>query len=137
MEILGKVSTPMEIGINLDSEESPLLEKDNLYRQVVGSLLYLSNCTRPDLSFSVGVLSRCLCSPREIHWKAVQRLFQYLNQSASCLIIIINLCIMIVESFPCVSTVQYSSRNICMVYSHQELSVNNTPPSSVSINESQ
>jgi hypothetical protein len=64
MEILGKASTPMELGVNFDSEESPLLGKDNLYRQAVGSLLYLSNCTRPDLSHSVGILSRYLCSPR-------------------------------------------------------------------------
>ena len=84
MEILGKASTPTEIGLNLDSEDSPLLGNDNLYRQAVGSLLYLSNCTRPDLSFSVGVLSRYLCSPREVHWKAVQRTFQYLNQSSNC-----------------------------------------------------
>ena len=84
MELLGNASTPLEVGLKLDTEESALLGEGNQYRQAVGSLIYLSNCTRPDLAFTVGVLSRYLCSPREIHWKAVQRVFQYLNQTKAC-----------------------------------------------------
>ena len=48
------------------------------YLQAVGSLMYLMVCTRPDLAFSVGVVSRFSSDPREIHWSAIHRIFRYL-----------------------------------------------------------
>jgi hypothetical protein len=78
MTLLSGVPTPLEIGNKLDCKESEFLPADNQFRQAVGSLLYLANCTRPDLAYTVGVLSRYLGTPREVHWKAVQRVFQYL-----------------------------------------------------------
>ena len=48
------------------------------YRALVGSLLYLSCHTRPDISFAVGVLARFLDSPSLEHWKAGKRVLRYL-----------------------------------------------------------
>ena len=40
-----------------------------LYRQLVGSLLYLTH-SHPDLSFSIGRVSRYMQTRHESHWKA-------------------------------------------------------------------
>ena len=47
------------------------------YRALVGSLLYLSCHTRPDISFAVGVLPRFVERPSVIHWKAGKRVLRY------------------------------------------------------------
>lgn len=49
------------------------------YRQTVGSLLYLSVATRPDISYTVGVVSRFLSNPKEVHVNAVKRILKYLK----------------------------------------------------------
>lgn len=51
------------------------------YREAVGSLLYLANATRPDISFAVNVLSRHQVNPTEDDWKMVQRVFCYLMKT--------------------------------------------------------
>jgi hypothetical protein len=45
-----------------------------LYHQLVGSLLYLTH-THPDLLLVVGLVSRYMQTPHEIHWKAAKRYF--------------------------------------------------------------
>ena len=41
--------------------------------------MYLAISTRPDISYSVGVLSRFSANPALQHWAAVKHLFQYLK----------------------------------------------------------
>jgi hypothetical protein len=48
-----------------DGGETPLVE-NTLYRQLVGSLLYLTH-SRPYLSYAVGAISRFMQQPHEIH----------------------------------------------------------------------
>ena len=48
------------------------------YREAVGSLMYASVATRPDISHAVSTLSRFLNNPGPIHWEAVKRVFRYL-----------------------------------------------------------
>ncbi len=36
------------------------------YRKVIGGLIYLMTCTRPDISYSVSILSRYMQEPREL-----------------------------------------------------------------------
>ena len=50
-----------------DFGSSPLVD-NSLYRQLVGSLLYLTHC-RPDLYYVVGVVARYMQEPHHIHWK--------------------------------------------------------------------
>jgi hypothetical protein len=50
------------------------------YREAVGSLMYPSICTCPDIAFAVSVLSQFNSCYSEFHWtKGVVRLFRYLK----------------------------------------------------------
>eukprot|EP00253_Pinus_taeda_P006160 PITA_06160 len=49
-----------------------------LYHQLVGKLLYLTH-THPDLSFVVGLVSRFMQNPHEIHWKEDKRILRYVR----------------------------------------------------------
>ncbi|RVX14319.1 Retrovirus-related Pol polyprotein from transposon TNT 1-94 [Vitis vinifera] len=49
------------------------------YAQIIGSLMYLMNCTRPDIAYVVGRLSRYTQSPNQDHWTIVRRVLKYLR----------------------------------------------------------
>ena len=49
------------------------------YQEVVGSLLYLSTGTRPDISQAVAVLSRFMANHQQTNWKAAKRVLRYLK----------------------------------------------------------
>jgi hypothetical protein len=54
--------------------------KDNiLYMEAIGSLLYLMMTSRPDIAYTVSLLSRYMQKPMEDHWTAVKRIFKYLK----------------------------------------------------------
>ena len=44
-----------------------------LYQSVVGSLMYLATCTRPDIAYAVGMLARFSSKPNQSHWTAAKR----------------------------------------------------------------
>jgi len=44
-----------------------------LYQSVVGSLMYLATCTRPDIAYAVGMLARFTSKPNRSHWVAAKR----------------------------------------------------------------
>ena len=49
------------------------------YASTVGSFMYAILCTRPDICYVVGLVSRYQYSPGEAHWKAVKRILRYLK----------------------------------------------------------
>lgn len=49
------------------------------YQEVIGSLLYLANATRPDLAYSTSDMSRFNAKHSEEHWIAVKRILRYLR----------------------------------------------------------
>ena len=49
------------------------------YASVVGSLNYVQTCTRPDISFAVGMLGRYQSNPGIDHWKAAKKVLRYLQ----------------------------------------------------------
>jgi hypothetical protein len=53
-----------------------------IYRQAIGSLIYLMTCTRPDISYSVSTLSKFMQEPRELHWRFLKRLLRYLKTTS-------------------------------------------------------
>uniref|UniRef100_A0A6V7J2D0 Reverse transcriptase Ty1/copia-type domain-containing protein n=1 Tax=Bracon brevicornis TaxID=1563983 RepID=A0A6V7J2D0_9HYME len=76
------VATPIELGTRIiKCEDSRELEKwKNLpYRELVGSLMYLSVCTRPDISHAVSYLSQYNSCYDQTHWIAAERVLRYLN----------------------------------------------------------
>ncbi|GJZ97387.1 uncharacterized mitochondrial protein-like protein [Tanacetum coccineum] len=72
--------TPLNPNIKLtDSDESPLTDK-NLYRTLVGKLIYLT-ITRPDIAFAAQLLSQFSHSPKTSHMTALQRVIRYIKLS--------------------------------------------------------
>ena len=61
-----------------NTEQSEMVNA-TLYQSAVGSLLYLSGWTRPDIAFSVSNVARFCSSPTKEHWTAVKRIFRYLK----------------------------------------------------------
>ena len=49
------------------------------YRQAIGSLMWATVATRPDIAFAVSVLSQFLENPGRIHWEAIKRVIRYLK----------------------------------------------------------
>lgn len=70
-------STPCENKLKFDNEGEPVNPK--MYREVVGSLIYLMTCTRPDLSWVVSKLSQHLSEPKEPHWITAKHVLRYLK----------------------------------------------------------
>ena len=53
------------------------------YGSLVGALLFLAVCTRPDISFAVGVLSKFVSKPQKQHWEAALNLVGYLKKTSN------------------------------------------------------
>ena len=60
------------------SADEPVVDKLS-YRAAVGSLLYLSTATRPDLAFAVGKAARVMENPTKADRNNVLRIFRYLR----------------------------------------------------------
>lgn len=75
MEDCKSVTTPLEPGL---SDEGGSLVKVP-YRELVGSLMFLSVVSRPDLAFSVAFLSRFLTKYNSVHWEAAKRVLRYIK----------------------------------------------------------
>jgi hypothetical protein len=69
-------AAPMEPRLKLSKWSSSPPIDATTYRSIIGSLRYLLH-TRPDLSFSVGYLSRFMSEHREDHMAALKHLLRY------------------------------------------------------------
>ena len=70
--------TPMDTNLKIFSDESSELVDMTQYRQIIGSLMYLTN-TRPDICFVVNTLSQYLVKPRHVHLTATKHVMRYLT----------------------------------------------------------
>jgi hypothetical protein len=74
------VATPIDSKCQLtQADENEPIHEQNLYQQMIGSLMYLVTCTRPDLAFAVSFLSQFPSHPTPIHHTAVKRVFRYIK----------------------------------------------------------
>ncbi|KAK9730410.1 hypothetical protein QE152_g15215 [Popillia japonica] len=71
------ISLPIEAGWT--PGDSPAAADSNAYREMIGSLTYLTAATRPDLAYAVNVASRAQEAPTEAHVKLVKRILRYLK----------------------------------------------------------
>ncbi|CAH2103986.1 unnamed protein product [Euphydryas editha] len=71
--------TPMEINLKMEKDINNNSDKKYPYQQLIGSLMYLSVLTRPDITFSVSFLSQYNNCFNERHWKHLKRLLKYLK----------------------------------------------------------
>ncbi|KAG9458196.1 hypothetical protein H6P81_002704 [Aristolochia fimbriata] len=70
--------TPLELNVKVRPSDGELLADPTLYRQLVGGLLYLS-ITRPNISYTVHVVSQFMAAPRLVHYAAVIRILHYVK----------------------------------------------------------
>ena len=73
-----QAKTPMHPTCILEKEEVSSKVSQNLFRCIIGSLLYLI-ASRPDILFSVCLCARFQSDPRETHLTATKRIFRYLK----------------------------------------------------------
>lgn len=72
------VATLVECGVSLIKASDGKPVDSTYYKSVVGCLRYLT-CTRPDILFSVGLVSRFMENPTITHLKAVKRILRYVK----------------------------------------------------------
>jgi hypothetical protein len=68
--------TPIVSNLKLLQDTTSEIVDSTLYRQIVGSLMYLTN-TRPDICFVVNTLSQHLKQPRQVHLVAAKYVLRY------------------------------------------------------------
>ena len=80
------LSSPMVV-CSLDVKNDPfrhcekgeeLLSPKVPYLSVIGALMYLANCTCPDIAFSINLLARCSSAPTQRHWNGIKHILCYL-----------------------------------------------------------
>jgi hypothetical protein len=59
--------------------------------ELIGSLLYLSVCTRPDISQAVGALARFMNCPTTAHIEAAKHVFRYIAGTPNYTVIFSNI----------------------------------------------
>ncbi len=75
---LQPIKSPVEVSLHLSKNHGEPVNQSK-YARVIGSLMYLTNCTRPDIAYSVNKLSRYTSNPSDDHWKALMRVLRYLR----------------------------------------------------------
>ena len=78
MDGIKPVTTPMTTSHNLLRKHFDPFKDPTLFRQLVGSLQYLS-ITRPDIGFVIGKLSQMKHDLSNDHWLALKRVLRYLK----------------------------------------------------------
>ena len=81
------INNPTDVNIILNTSMNAVSDSDIElmssipYRESIGSLLWLSMGTRPDITYAVSQVAKFNSDPGPQHWKAVKRIFQYLQQT--------------------------------------------------------
>ncbi|UYV79002.1 hypothetical protein LAZ67_17000616 [Cordylochernes scorpioides] len=75
------VSTPMETNLDLSVRKNGNSTERFPYRELIGGLSYLSQRTRPDIAYAVGILSRYCDNYTREHWEAGKRVLRYLKST--------------------------------------------------------
>ncbi|XP_022877047.1 uncharacterized protein LOC111395297 [Olea europaea var. sylvestris] len=74
------MKTSMNVSMHLVSDTGD--SKSQLeYSRIIGSLMYVMNCTRPDIAYSISRLNRYTSNPSTDHWKTIVRVLGYLKHT--------------------------------------------------------
>ncbi|CAI7886466.1 unnamed protein product [Closterium sp. NIES-54] len=77
--------TPLSISHSLSAPPSDQsVEPSGPYLELVGCLMYVMTCTRPDLAYPLSLLARyvALGRHRKVHWVAAKRVLRYLCRTS-------------------------------------------------------
>jgi len=80
MQDCNSTKVPMDPGTKLHEDKQGEKVDATEYRRIIGCLRYLIH-TRPDIAFSVGVVSRYMEKPTTMHMLAVKKIIRYLRGS--------------------------------------------------------
>ena len=78
MQNFNSVGNPIVPGQKVSRDEVGVKVDSTLYKQIVGSLMYLT-ATRPDLMFVVSLISRFMANPTELHFAVAKRIMRYVK----------------------------------------------------------
>ncbi|KAK3907118.1 Copia protein [Frankliniella fusca] len=78
MDTSSSVKTPLEPSPNLDLSGA-IIVKEKPYRELIGSLMYATMFTRPDICVAVNLFSQFQTNATEIQWKGLKRILRYLQ----------------------------------------------------------
>lgn len=70
--------TPVDVSLHLTKNNDESVYQLE-YSRVIGSLMYLMSCTRPDIAYAVSRLSRYTSNPNVTHWKGIMRVLGYIR----------------------------------------------------------
>ena len=74
------MATPMDTNLKLLSDESSELVDMTRYRQIIGSMMYMTN-SRPYICFVVNTLSQYLVKPRRVHLIVAKHVMRYIKEA--------------------------------------------------------
>ncbi|KAH9650285.1 hypothetical protein KPL70_026315 [Citrus sinensis] len=72
------ISTPVEYGVKLSKHDEGEDIDPTFFKSLVGSLCYLT-CTRPDILYTVGLVSRYIENPKTTHFKTAKGILRYIK----------------------------------------------------------
>ena len=72
------VRTPVDVNLHLTKNKGQGISQLE-YLRIISNLMYIMNCTRPDIAYFVSKLSRYTSNPGEDHWKALVKVLRYLK----------------------------------------------------------
>ena len=72
------IETPLPGNWKKEDAMSVEVVDATVYRQLVGSLMYLVN-TRPNICYAVNQLSQAMVNPTKLFWKADKHVLRYLR----------------------------------------------------------
>jgi hypothetical protein len=76
------VSTPVDLSVTLVKRLESEPADGHPVLKAIGSLRYLADKTRPDVCYSLGVVSKFAANPGATHWAALKRILRYLKGCA-------------------------------------------------------
>ncbi|TYK30754.1 gag/pol protein [Cucumis melo var. makuwa] len=84
---------PFRHGVHLYKEQCPKTpqEVEDMrripYASAVGSLMYVILCTRPDICYAVGIVSRHQSNPGLDHWTTIKIILKYLRKTRDYMLV--------------------------------------------------
>ncbi|KAL2242583.1 UNVERIFIED_CONTAM: Retrovirus-related Pol polyprotein from transposon TNT 1-94 [Sesamum indicum] len=87
MENSKPTAVPLAAHFQLSKNQCPQSESEMQkmskipYSNVIGSIMFLMVCTRPDVAYAISCLSRYMSNPGPPHWEALKWLLRYLRGS--------------------------------------------------------
>ena len=91
------VTTPLTAPFRLSSALCPQSDEKVAYMSrvtyssVVGSLMYVMMCSRPNLAYAISAVSRYMEKPGKEHWKEVQWIMRYLHACVDPVVFVYSL----------------------------------------------